>query len=103
MKAAALVLALAAAWPTAHAEFYSGNELLQRMRADVHSVIVLGYIAGVVDAQRGFLACPPADVSLGQLYEMLRNHLERNAHQRHFSGDVLIAGMTSTIWPCKKS
>lgn len=87
----------------AHAEFYSGNELYEKMRSpdSVERLGALMYIAGVSDAHRGVVSCPSPEVSLGQLFDMVKNYLERNPERRHRTGDWAVATVMRAAFPCR--
>jgi hypothetical protein len=91
------------AWTTAHAEFLTGNDLLTKMRRNETSQLeAIMYIAGVADALRGVVSCPPAEVTLGQVYDMVQRNLERNPETRHRPGDWFVATVMRATWPCKQ-
>ena len=87
----------------ASAEFMSGNALLGYIQSDktVERIYGMGYIAGVADANMSVTSCPPATVELGQLRDMVEQHLILNASTRHFSADLLIGEMLTKRWPCR--
>lgn len=86
----------------ASAEFVTGNDLLQDLQSTdtVKRVFVMGYIAGVADANHSINYCPPQGINLGQLRDMTEQYLIANAAIRNLSGDVLIGGMLTKRWPC---
>lgn len=96
--AAAIVVAC-----NAHAEFYSGNELLAKMESDhvVDRLMALGYVIGVSDTGDGVTHCPPANITTGQVRDLVKGHLTRNPGSRHYSADSLITNLLRTTWPCK--
>jgi len=89
----------------AHAEFYTGNELLAKLDADsvVERAIGLGYVIGVSDMGDGIVHCPPNHVTAGQVRDMVRGYLVRNPAERHLSADVLVNKILKATWPCKPS
>jgi hypothetical protein len=101
MKHIITALALVAS-TTASAQFYSGNELLQRMDSDnAHNqMLAMGYVAGVVDMTRGDFHCAPANVTLGQVRDMVRNYLVNTPANRHMNGSVLVTLPLMNVWPC---
>ena len=66
------MLAVAMLATVAHAEFISGNELLQRLESSesYDRGLGMGYVAGVFDATSGLHHCSPSSVSLGQMRDM---------------------------------
>lgn len=103
MRARVWVAAIALCSSAAHAEFYTGNDVYERMRSpnEVLRVESLLYIAGVVDTLRGVITCPPASVTLGQIFDMVKKYHERNPEHRSRSGDHAVATVMRAAWPCK--
>ena len=85
------------------AEFYSGNDLLNKMDGAETGLIAMGYVAGVFDVGVGTNHCPPSHVTLGQVRDMVKQHLLMYPERRHYSADYLIMEMLKKTWPCKKS
>lgn len=87
----------------AHAEFYTGNDLLRMMRGNtVEQANAFGYVVGVSDALHKINLCVPHGVTVGQTNDVVLNWLERNPQSRHFSADSLVVAALSQIWACKK-
>jgi hypothetical protein len=86
------------------AQFYSGNELLQRMDSDnaYNKMLAMGYVAGVVDMTRGDFHCAPANVTLGQVRDMVHNYLTNTPANRHMDGSLLVTVPLMSVWPCPK-
>lgn len=69
--------------------------------------IAMQYINGVVDgiyqaeaiAQREFL-CPPANVTIGQMRDVVRKHLDSYPATRHLLSGSLVYVALSSAWPC---
>lgn len=94
---------LALAWFPAKAEFYTGNELLERMRSrdSIQRLEAMMYIAGAADAHRGAVSCPLPEVTLGQVYDLVKNYLERTPERRHQPGDWVVAAAMRPVFPCR--
>ena len=88
----------------AHAEFFSGNDLLAKINsADAYDrALAIGYVIGVFDARSGADHCPPSNVTSGQVRDMVRSHLEATPATRHFTADVQVRYVLSKAWPCPK-
>jgi hypothetical protein len=87
----------------ANAEFMSGNQLLSDMKgSDMNQMLALGYIMGVSDTFTTITICPPANVTAGQVQDIVRQHLEANPSKRHFTADSLIKNKLEEIWPCRR-
>ena len=71
MRNKIIALTLCAGLP-AHAEFKDGNKLLSEMGGSVYDQMnALGYVTGVVDALQGVVVCNPANVTAGQVNDMV--------------------------------
>ena len=103
MKAAAIVLAFVAS--TAHAEYFSGNKLHEwagEPNSNVSFGMLYGYVAGAYDAGFGVMHCAPANVTLGQVVDMVKQHIAANPASRHASGDAIVNYVVKQAWPCPK-
>jgi hypothetical protein len=103
MKHIITALALVAS-TAASAQFYNGNDLLQRMDSGEahHQMLAMGYIAGVVDMTRNDYHCAPSTVSLGQARDLVQNSIRNDPASRHLSGAVLVTLTMMGVWPCAK-
>lgn len=100
MKKIIIIAALACG--TAHAEFYTGNDLLERMNGtESQKLIALGYVGGVSDSLNNRMICMPS-ATLGQTRDIVKQYLENNPSLRHYSADSLIQSALAPIWPCAK-
>lgn len=87
----------------ANAEFISGNELLSNLKGNLDErMFAIGYIAGVSDFLDGATVCSPNGVTLGQMRDLIKEYLENNPQQRHYSADSLIRNRLEQLWPCKQ-
>ena len=102
MKKFIAVLLIAPA--IANAEFITGNQVLSDIQSNdpIRRGFVMGYIAGVADANNSITWCPPQGINLGQLRDMTEQYLIVNASIRNLSGDILIGDMLSLRWPCRQ-
>ena len=102
MKKLILIAALASS--VAHAEFYTGNELLAKIEATntVDSMLGLGYVMGVFDTARGVEHCPPDSITAGQVRDMVRQHLVNSPSIRHITADLQVRYVLKNAWPCPK-
>lgn len=101
---AAIILAAALAATSASAEFMDGNKLLNYMNSEnsTQKGISMGYIMGVTDMGINFTQCAPSTVTLGQLYDMVKNHLTAFPEVRHKPADLLVNKVLQGTWPCAK-
>ena len=88
----------------AHAEFVSGNTLLDYMTSNnntyVDRSVSLGYVMGVFDVGVNINHCPPSNVTTGQVSDVVKQYLQRNPSLRHKSADVLVMDVLKQTWPC---
>lgn len=100
MKAALLMLALLCG--SVRAEFYTGNDLLQRLNSESlgERAAGIGYIMGVADTGHGVNYCPPEHVTSGQIRDMVRNYLTNTPAVRHLAADSLVTHVIKSQWPC---
>jgi hypothetical protein len=94
MKIAATIAALLMS-QAVQASFVSGNDLLSDMRASetFRRLYAIGYIAGVADTSQHITHCPPDNVTLGQVKDMVEMYLIANAAERNKAADILIVRM----------
>ena len=108
---AAALLLLGAA-PAAAGSNLTGNDLLERCSASasdnpIQWGVCLGYVMAVADLLgqgrpiNGARACVSADVTSGQLMDVVRQWLERNPARRHINGAALVAVALQQAFPCK--
>lgn len=101
MKKLLLVAALMCG--AAHAEFFTGNDLLGKLNGDFgDKMVAMGYVIGVFDTTRSEAHCPPENVTAGQVRDMVKNHLEAMPTIRHLSADVQVRYVLNRAWPCAK-
>lgn len=92
-----------AAGSIAHAEYWSGNDLHNKMNGNgTDKAIALGYVAGVSDTGQGVLHCSPNNVTLGQTQDVVAKYLRDNPQDRHNSADAIITHVLKSIWPCAR-
>lgn len=105
MKKTVTGILLALTMCSAHAEFLSANDLLNKMNSPqpVDQGLALGYVMGIFDVMYGSVACPPDAVTAGQVYDMTKKFIIAMPEKRHLSADQFISFMLKNTWPCKKS
>ena len=98
-----LVLAMSLLASSAHAEFFTGNNLYSKLTSSgMDQILALGYVMGVFDTKRGVDFCPPGEVVAGQVKDIVQNYLERAPQHRHLTGDILTLAALGSVWPCKQ-
>jgi hypothetical protein len=101
MKRAIILVALLSG--AAHAEFKDGNKLHSDLNGDVYDRMhAMGYIVGVFDMGRNVIHCGPANVTAGQINDMVKNYLENVPADRHLTGDTIINKVLKAVWPCAR-
>ena len=103
MKIALILLATLLA-TSAHADFKSGNEVLENINSDnyYNKGNAMGYIMGVVDAYSGIYICPPETITGGQVQDIVKNYLTQIPAKRHQGASVLVYSAMVEFFPCKK-
>ena len=98
------ILALALICGSAQAEFYTGNDLLQRIDSESHGekMLALGYVIGVFDVGQSVLHCAPPSVTAGQIRDMAAAYLRGFPAKRHKSAESLVNEVLAAAWPCPK-
>ena len=98
-----LIAALLIAPSIAHAEFFTGNELLAliQSREVIDRMQALGYIQGVFDANMNIVVCPPSGVTAGQVQDMIKNYLQNIPATRNRTADQIIQDALKSVWPCQ--
>lgn len=88
----------------AHAEFFTGNDLLQMMDGDTYSDkgMALGFVAGVSDVWTNISICPPKNSTLGQTHDIARRYLRDNPQIRHLTAESQVRIALERIWPCRR-
>jgi hypothetical protein len=101
MKKLILLAALLAG--TAHAQFMSGNELLDRLNdpGTAKPMVALGYVMGVLDAHYNTEICPPEQVQIGQASDVIKQWLQNNPDKRHLPAAIIVRVILRQTWPCK--
>ena len=108
---AAALLLLGAA-PALAGSNLTGNDLLERRSASASANpiqwgVCLGYVMAIADLLgqgrpvSGVRACVSADVTSGQLMDVVRQWLERNPARRHVNGATLVAVALQQAFPCR--
>lgn len=89
----------------AHAEFMTGNELLDRINGEGYTErgFAMGFIAGIADAMDNILLCMPEGATVGQARDIATRYLRNNPQIRHKGASVLVVDALSAAWPCAKS
>ena len=89
---------------SAHAQFFTGNDLLTRLNADnsIDRTLAIGFIMGVYDSSLLLEHCPPANVTAGQVRDMVAKDLYNGAAARHLPAAAFVAYTLSAAWPCAK-
>ena len=113
MKQTLLVLTLSCSSVMAHADFMSGNDLLNGLKGNaINRASAIGYIAGAADSgdfknlnpaklKTGFCFAVPEEVVAQQLVDIVKSWLEKHAEKRHHNASSLIAAALDEKFPCK--
>lgn len=83
--------------------YVDGNALYSRLTGDLSDLMYgLGYVAGVSDVGQGVTHCAPANVTVGQAADMVKQHLINNPGDRHYQADSIINNILIRAWPCRR-
>ena len=85
---------------TAHAGFFDGNKLYKYMQDSTNSFFAMGYVSGVHDAGDKAVFCTPDSVRVGQIFDLIKLHLEMNPADRHEAADIIIMRVLKQHYPC---
>jgi hypothetical protein len=101
-KAIALLLAVCLSIP-AHAGFLSGNMLLSNIQSDesFKRAYAIGFILGVHDVYEDQIICSGANVTGGQLRDIVKKFLENNPSERDLPAHLLVMISLGKAFPCK--
>lgn len=88
----------------AQAQFFTGNDLLTRLNSDsnIDKSIATGFIMGVYDATHSAIHCPPENVTVGQVKDMVIKNLHKGAEARHLAAEAFVTYTLNAAWPCPK-
>lgn len=89
---------------SAQAEFMDGNKLLSDLQSSDSGdrMFAMGYITGIADSARSNTFCPHPNVTIGQMRDAVRQHLDGAPTLRHYSADIIVNYVLKQGWPCKK-
>jgi len=89
---------------SAHAQFFTGNDLLARINSDLafERGLGMGFIIGVYDTTLTIDHCPPPNVTAGQVRDMVSKSLNSGAAARHLPAEAFVVYTLGNAWPCPK-
>lgn len=100
-----LLVALLMLPAMAHAEFWTGNKLYERLTSSdmTDRIQAMGYVMGVYDVAVHALFCPGSEtnITVGQVRDMAMNWLANNPHRRNESAEKLVTEAFKQVWPCR--
>jgi len=102
MKKFILILSLLAG--SAHAEFWDGNRLHEKLSSSSYyeQGLAMGYIMGVSDMTLNILHCAPPTATAGQVQDMVAQHLRLYPERRTKTADTIVTDTLKAAWPCPK-
>jgi hypothetical protein len=99
-----LLIALLMIPALARAEFWSGNDLHQRLTSTdvMERMYGLGYVIGIYDAYVHVAFCPKTEsgITAGQINDIVKQYLNANPSRRHMQGYTLVRESLQAVWPC---
>lgn len=88
----------------AHAEFWSGNDLYNKLGSNEYmdKTQGIGYIMGVYDVAIHVYFCPRTEqgITVGQIRDMVFNYLYQNPSRRNELAEKLVLEVFRQTWPC---
>ena len=87
---------------SAHAEFWDGNRLFEKLTSSSYyeQGLGMGYVMGVTDTTMDVLHCAPSNATAGQVQDMVVAHLRRFPERRTRTADAIIVEALKAAWPC---
>lgn len=101
----AILLTTTAISTGAWAQAWDGNTLHNNLSSEkgLQRLLALGYLMGVSDTIHSVVFCPPNEVTVGQIRDMVGNYLRDTPDKRHLGAEVLIGLVLRSKWPCVRS
>lgn len=88
----------------ARAEFWTGNDLYEKLRSTdvMDRVQGTGFVMGVYDAYVHLFFCPASEagITVGQIADMVSYNLAANPNQRNKAAYFLVRDTFRKTWPC---
>ncbi len=86
----------------ARAEFYTGNQLYERMQhgTPLSEGIAIGYVMGVFDRGHSVEHCAPETVTAGQVFDLVKSVMQQLPSIRNNSADTIVMSVIKSQWPC---
>lgn len=101
-KSVILTIALSVSM-SSHAEFLTGNKLYSLLNGtDLEKSFAYGFVAGVSDAYMGVTHCPPENITIKQVSDMVLKALEQAPEHREKAAELYVMTATRLVWPCKQ-
>lgn len=90
------------------AYFFSGNDLYELMtdETDRSTMAVYrraqasAYVTGISDATNNLDFCLPKTITRGQIYDVVKRHLQTTPQTRHFGAGLHVAYALKSAYPC---
>lgn len=87
----------------AQAHFIDGNQLLANIESQTPAerTFAIGFVTGVVDAAQNEIVCVPDRVTIKQVVDISKAHLQQTPSIRHKPAAYIVLKAVSDVWPCK--
>ncbi|NBU25851.1 MAG: hypothetical protein EBS39_09615 [Gammaproteobacteria bacterium] len=69
----------------------------------VRDAVAFGYVIGVHDALSGTLVCSGANVTQGQVIEVVLKYMRNNPEVLDQSADRVVTAALKSVWPCARA
>ena len=87
----------------AQAHFIDGNQLLSTIESQTlaERTFAIGFVTGVVNSTQNEFVCIPDRVTIKQVVDISKAHLQQNPSIRHKPAAYIVLKAVSDVWPCK--
>ena len=104
-----LGILLSAVGGSAHAEFWTGNDLKLKLESwereddKLDGPMAAGYVVGVYDAIEYSFVCTPDGITVEQVVSVVLKFMRENPEILNLSADRVIERSLAAVWPCKRT
>lgn len=90
---------------SAHAEFWSGNDVYHNLSDPDPFTrgMATGFVIGVFDVGQRAVWCAPDTVTVGQVRDMAKSYLNLTPDVRHRPAESILRDLFKAAWPCPKT
>lgn len=83
--------------------FVGGNKLYKSCSSGNENAACSAYIVGAFDVASAMkVVCPPDDVTIGQVTDIVKRYLKEHPENRHYNASSIVVSVMQKTFPCKK-